>query len=328
MLHKRLLATLALSALFVASAHPHHGPRRSVSPASGAYQLTLPATWYDSRRFDEPAPDEGDKLYLAETETMFEAWRDGRVLGPVLQISSTPLADPTLPADEALQQAFTGVSAETLKPHRLGGNPALTYRGFPYRGAPHTALTVVLAGDRLFYLVYAADRAEHFHEIEAVAMSFKASRIARDASSTADGLQQLVGRPAPAFRAKLLDGDEVTLSDYRGKAVVLNFWATMCYGCQEELQLLERASRSREDVAFLSVNWRDAPGLVQQFIDQHALSLPVALDRTGLISDRYQVEVFPATVLIDKEGIVRLTPQFQMSTTLTEVEGWLALLEP
>lgn len=326
--YKYLLTTFVLSALFIAAAHPHHGPIRSISPASGAYQLTLPATWYESRRFDEPVQDAGDKLYLAETETMFEAWRDGKVIGPVLQVSSAPLGeDTTLSADEALKRSLAGVPEGALETHTLGGNPALTYRGFPYRSAPHTAMTVVLAGDRLFYLVYAADRAEHFLEIEAVVDSFEASRVARNASSVEDGLRQLVGRPAPAFRAQLMDGSAVTLSDYRGKAVVLNFWATMCYGCQEEMKMFERVSRGRDDVAFLSINWRDAPGLIQKFTDQHDLSLPVALDRAGLISDRYNVDVFPATVLIDEEGVVRLTPQFEMSTTQADVAGWLEQLK-
>ena len=327
--YKYLLTTFVLSVLFTAVAHPHHGPTRSVSPASGSYQLTLPATWYDARRFDEPVQDEGDKLYLAETETMFEAWRDGKVIGPVLQISSAPLPETTtLSADEALRRALAGVPEGELESRRLGGNPALTYRGFSYRGAPHTAMTVVLAGDRLFYLVYAADQPEHFLEIEAVADSFKASSVTRNASPTVDRLQELVGRPAPRFRAQLMDGSAVTLWDYRGEAVVLNFWATMCYGCQEEMRLLEQVSRSHDDVAFLSVNWRDAPGLIQKFIDQHGVSLPVALDRAGLISDRYGIDVFPATVLIDEEGVVRLTPQFRTTTTLAEVEGWLEQLKP
>lgn len=73
MSYKPLFIPLAMSTLFVAGAHPHHGPERAVQPASGNYQLTVPATWYDARRFDEPVQDEGDKLYLAETETMFEA---------------------------------------------------------------------------------------------------------------------------------------------------------------------------------------------------------------------------------------------------------------
>ena len=314
--------------LFAASAHPDHDETRSVSPASGAYQLTLPATWYDSRRFDEPGQDEGDKLYLAETETMFEAWRGGRVIGPVLQVLSAPVgAGAARPAGEVLERAFAGMPKNKSEAYTLGGNPALTYYSVPYRGAPHTAMTVVLVGDRLFYLVYAADRAEHFHEIEAVARSFRASRVVRETGAT-DRLQQLVGQPAPAFQASLLDGSEIALSDYRGKTVVLNFWATMCYGCQEEMKLLERASKGRDDVVFLSVNWRDAPGLIRKFTEQHELSLPVALDRSGLVSDRYDVEVFPATVLIDGEGIVRLAPQFEMSTTLAEVEGWLKQLEP
>lgn len=336
------LFAFAISSLAVA--HPHHGKARAVTPASGEYQLTLPATWYDSRRFDEPVQDEGDKLYLAETETIFEVWRSGKVIGPVLQVSSVPLAEVTaeitgeaaaLPAEEVLRRAFGEVPRDALEPGRLGVNPSLTLRGFPYRSAPFAALTVTLMDDTLFYLLYAADRELHFEEIAAVADSFKASKVARTVSPTVSPtvsasppageatLTALVGHPAPNFTARLLNGGEVSLAELRGETAIVNFWATMCYGCQEEMRLLEQLSKKRDDVRVLSVNWRDAPGLTRQFMERYDLSLPVALDRTGLVSDRYHVEVFPATVVIGASGVVRAAPQFETGMTVAEVESWL-----
>lgn len=338
MQHSYLSACLfAFAMLSLATAHPHHGETRAVTPASGHYQLMLPATWYDSRRFDEPVQDEGDKLYLAETETIFEAWRDGRVIGPILQVTSVPLAEQgenaALAAEEVLRRALGKVPQGRPEPGRLGGNPSLTLRGLPYRDAPFAALTVTLVDDTLFYLLYAADRALHFREIEEVAHSFKASKVARTASPAASAdatgatLEALVGHSAPNFTARLLDGGEVSLAALRGETVLVNFWATMCYGCQEEMRLLERLSEKRGDVQVLSVNWRDAPGLIRQFMERYDLSLPVALDRTGLVSDRYHVEVFPATVVIGAGGVVRAAPQFEMGMTLAEVEGWLEFVE-
>lgn len=227
-----------------------------------------------------------------------------------------------LSAEARLERALEGAPASKLESGRLGGHPALTLHGFPYRNARFAAMTAALVGDRLFYLVYAADKAEHFAEAETIAKSFVTANIS-STSSDEKTPNDLVGRPAPDFKARLLRGGEVSPAELRGQTLIINFWATMCYGCQEEMRLLDQLAEGRDNVRVLSVNWRDAPGLAQKFIERYDLSLPVALNRTGLISDRYSVDVFPATVVVAPDGIVRSAPQFSSGMTFAEVESWL-----
>ncbi len=314
---------------FTAHAHDEHGPTRVVAPASADYLLSLPSSWYDSRRFDQPLPDEGDKLYVAETEVMFEAWRRGEVLGPVLQVLSSPA--PEGKANEVLRQGLGLPIAEgQIKPHTVNGYPALSARGFPYRGAPETGLTVLLAGGTLYHFLYAADRPAHLHEVAEIVDSFALQADATETDTVqiaaSSDLSGLIGKPAPDFEAAVMGTDlqeRVTLSDLRGQTVVLTFWATMCFSCQLELPMLARAAAERGDVEVYAINWREAPGVIRQFTDQLETSPSVLLDRAGLITDRYGVSVLPATLIIDPQGIVRAAPQFKMETTLEEVKGWL-----
>lgn len=330
---KRFLTLCLISLLGAAHAHDEHAPTRVIMPASAQYQLSLPSNWYDSRRFDQPLPDEGDKLYIAETEVMFEAWRRGAVLGPVVQVLSSPA--PEGKAGEVLRQGLSlPVEEERLEPHTINGYPALSVRDFPYRGAPESGLTVLLAGDTLYHFLYAADKPEHLHEAEAIVESFA---LQEDAATLGKGrgevqiaaagnLAGLIGKPAPGFEAAVMGAsseERVTLESVRGKTVVLNFWATMCFSCRLELPLLQQAAADRDDVEVYAINWREAPGVIRQFTEQLDEAPTILLDRAGLISDRYGVSVLPATLIIDAEGIVRAAPQFEAETTLEEVKGWL-----
>ena len=326
---QRLFILLLTLTALTAHAHDEHAPTRVIAPASAEYLLSLPSGWYDSRRFDGPLPDEGDKLYVAETEVMFEAWRRGEVLGPVLQVLSSPA--PEGEADEVLRRGL-GLPIEEgrLEPRTVNGYPALSAHGFPYRGAPETGLTVLLAEGTLYHFLYAADKPEHLHEVEAVMESFALQADAAETNTVqiaASGdLTDLIGEPAPDFEALVMGTnlqERVSLSGLRGKTVVLTFWATMCFSCQLELPMLARAAAGRGDVEVYAVNWREAPGVIRQFTDQLEVSPTILLDRAGLITDRYGVSVLPATLIIDPQGVVRAAPQFRTETTLEEVKGWL-----
>lgn len=328
---KRSLILLLLT-LALAHAHDEHAPTRVVAPASADYLLSLPASWYNSRRFDGPLPDEGDKLYIAETEVMFEAWRRGEVLGPVLQVLSSPA--PEGETEEVLRRGL-GLPVEEigLEFHTVNGYPALSAHSFPYRNAPETGLTVLLADGTLYHFLYAADRPEHLHEAETIMKSFALQADAAETNTVqiaaSSDLSSLIGKPAPDFEARVMTsevtgtGSRVSLSDLRGKTVVLTFWATMCFSCQLELPMLARAAAERGDVEVYAINWREAPGVIRQFTDQLEVSPTILLDRAGLIADRYGVGVLPATLIIGPQGTVQAAPQFKAETTLEEVKGWL-----
>ena len=120
---------------------------------------------------------------------------------------------------------------------------------------------------------------------------------------------------APDFRLTDLDGNVVMLSDFRGKTVVLNFWATWCPPCREEMpefqELWEhRGSEAADDLVVLAVNFLrdDTVGAATNFIAANEFTFPVVFDTTrGDVAARYGVRGLPATVFIDRNGIVRTT---------------------
>jgi peroxiredoxin len=115
----------------------------------------------------------------------------------------------------------------------------------------------------------------------------------------------LVGQPAPDFTLYDLDGNEVRLSDFRGKPVVLNFWATWCGPCRVEIPhvnaLYDRYKA--QGLVVIGVNKEADHATVRSFAEQH-ISYTVALDG-GSQFRQYGVRGMPATFYIDREGIVR-----------------------
>ncbi|MDQ6930255.1 MAG: redoxin domain-containing protein [Candidatus Eremiobacteraeota bacterium] len=116
-----------------------------------------------------------------------------------------------------------------------------------------------------------------------------------------------LGRPAPAIAARSLDGRPVSLSDFRGKVLVLNFWATWCPPCRAETPDMIESYRKLHgsNVAFLGVDSTENSPIIRSFIASKGLPYPVALDNDKTTSANYDVRGIPTTVVIDGSGIVR-----------------------
>ncbi len=116
------------------------------------------------------------------------------------------------------------------------------------------------------------------------------------------------GDHAPEFRLSALDGKQMGLSDYRGKVVMVHFWATWCPPCVEELPTLERIYRSfaGRDFELLAVSV-DEGGVetVTSFMQRNKLTLPVLLNPGGSVAKSYGTFKFPETYLLDRSGVVR-----------------------
>lgn len=117
----------------------------------------------------------------------------------------------------------------------------------------------------------------------------------------------LTGQDAPDFALKSASGSNLRLSEYRGDVVMINFWATWCGPCRQEMPLLNDlyARYNRVGFSLLGVNIDDDSKRALQMAEELGVSFPVLFDDRKEVSRLYQVEAMPVTVLVDREGKVR-----------------------
>jgi peroxiredoxin len=117
----------------------------------------------------------------------------------------------------------------------------------------------------------------------------------------------LTGQLAPDFALKSATGENLRLSEYRGEVVMINFWATWCGPCRQEMPLLDQLHSRYERVGFqlLGVNIDDDSRRAMQMIQELGVTFPVLFDESKTVSKLYQVEAMPVTVLLDRAGTVR-----------------------
>jgi thiol-disulfide isomerase/thioredoxin len=111
------------------------------------------------------------------------------------------------------------------------------------------------------------------------------------------------GNPAPDFAGKTPTGESVSLSDYRGSIVAINFWATWCGPCKAEMPTLQKAYE-QGNLVVLAVNAAEDADTVDAYLRELGLTFPAVLDPDSAIVDLYGVRVFPTTVFVDADGIV------------------------
>ncbi len=119
----------------------------------------------------------------------------------------------------------------------------------------------------------------------------------------------LIGRTAPAFELRALEDEApIRLADYRGRAVVVNFWASWCGGCATEHDLLVRvggARAGRPDVAFLGVNYRDGKTAARRFLEKRgAFPYASGVDPRGRTGIDFGVYGLPETFFLGPDGTV------------------------
>jgi thiol-disulfide isomerase/thioredoxin len=122
----------------------------------------------------------------------------------------------------------------------------------------------------------------------------------------ADGAAGRIGAPAPDFEWIGPDGRTLRLSSYRGKVVVVNFWATWCPPCREELPALQRVAASEPDVVVLEVDLMEPGDKSRSFLESLGLDrLQPVLDSDGATTRRYGVLILPSTFFVDAGGVIR-----------------------
>jgi thiol-disulfide isomerase/thioredoxin len=110
--------------------------------------------------------------------------------------------------------------------------------------------------------------------------------------------------PAPALALHDLGGGPVRLADFRGRVVLINFWATWCPPCRDEMPAMQTLAREldRQGLVVLAVNYQEGAEAIRQFTGETRFTLPVLLDPDGAVTRRYRVTVLPTSVLVDRRG--------------------------
>lgn len=136
------------------------------------------------------------------------------------------------------------------------------------------------------------------------------------------------GQRAPDFSLETLEGNKVSLSDYQGQVVLLNFWATWCAPCRAEIPAIEAVLHARQGEPFvvLGVNYQESRERVRPFAEELGMTYPILLDETGRVMQTYRAPGLPMSILLDVQGVI----QHRHAGLLTEsqLEGYLAELLP
>ena len=107
---------------------------------------------------------------------------------------------------------------------------------------------------------------------------------------------------APDFTVLDWNGNNVKLSDYAGKPIVLNFWATWCTYCKQEMPEFDKAAKNLPDVQFIMLNTNDTMSTAKKYVESQGFEFDVLFDTTNIASHIYGVSAFPTTFFISADG--------------------------
>ena len=136
--------------------------------------------------------------------------------------------------------------------------------------------------------------------------------------------------PPSSFQLQDSNGRVHRLSDYRGKVVLVNFWATWCEPCRAEMPSIERLQKrlGEQSFAVLAINMDEPEARIAKFVSAMPLALPVLLDPGGKVTRAWKVRVLPASFVIDTDGRVRYSVIGDMDWSAPAVVERMAKLLP
>jgi cytochrome c biogenesis protein CcmG/thiol:disulfide interchange protein DsbE len=136
-----------------------------------------------------------------------------------------------------------------------------------------------------------------------------------------------VGAPAPNFELQTLDGRTVQLADFRGRPVLVNFWASWCNPCREEFPFLQQLVNHHKDLVVLGVTEDTITSDAKAFVRHQRATWPMLADSAGQVAREYGVKPIPQTMFVDRDGTMTvrvnaaldLLPKSQLDAELTKI---------
>ena len=149
----------------------------------------------------------------------------------------------------------------------------------------------------------------------------------------AAGAQELkpwTGGAAPALVLEDLEGRSHSLDSYRGKVVLINFWATWCEPCREEMPSIDRLRRSMEGRPFvvLAVNLAEPPSRIRGYLDKMPVGFTLLLDRDTAVAKAWKARILPATFIVGPDGKIRYSYVGELDWSQEKVRRTIAALLP
>ncbi|NOZ49057.1 MAG: redoxin domain-containing protein [Chloroflexi bacterium] len=264
-------------------------------------QPVTDAEWHQTRRYAEITlrllGEPGAELDQAQ---VLKSTLEDRVIELEAQKDGFRVSSASIDAEQARLLQVAGVSEDALR--ALWADVGLSEAQWRQELA-----RTVLAGRYLEDIVLAdvppGDRAQTRAEWLATAQKEHAVTILSQPQPVT-GLS--IGNLAPDFTLPTLTGSPLRLSDLRGKVVLLNFWATWCYACRQEMPLLMDSYRQHQsqDFVVVGVDVGEAAPQIQDFIDELQITFPIVLDADQSISRQYRVFGLPTSFLLDRQGVI------------------------
>lgn len=141
-----------------------------------------------------------------------------------------------------------------------------------------------------------------------------------------------VGDEAPDFELQQINENNeletIQLSDFKGKGVMLNFWATFCAPCEAEMPYMEKLYPEYKDkgIEIIAVSLDATELVVDRFIDKYDLTFPIPHDKRGQVTDLYKIGPIPTTYFISPEGVI--VEKIEQALTLDKLEDYFEQILP
>jgi peroxiredoxin len=145
-------------------------------------------------------------------------------------------------------------------------------------------------------------------------------------ASVKKGVSQ--GSYALDFALETMDGSKASLSDYGGSVVLVNFWATWCPPCRDEIPHFEEAYQAYKDegLVVMGVNFQESAAEVEPFVERLGVTYPILLDESGRVVKEYRAVGLPTSVFIDRDGVIQVRHSGYLSEG--QLEQYLSELLP